>query len=282
MLAAGAAGFGASDRSPGDAPSASLPPRPSLFSRSRSSLLIAPTHALHGRHRIDGQARLPRQAARLRLPVLRDLRRARVGLGLRPARRRAQEEREGPLVAGHGPRPRRHRGARCRHPHAPARLGGLRPRRRLHRSAGGLQALQEPLPRRRSPDQGHPGPAGRAVPRLRQPRDADRAADVQPDVQDVHGPGRGAGGGGLPAAGDGAGDLRQLPQRAAELAAEDPVRHRPDRQGVPQRDHARQLHLPHARVRADGDAVLREARAPTPSGSSAGASGGWSGITRSA
>ena len=38
------------------------------------------------------------------------------------------------------------------------------------------------------------------------------------------------------------------------------LRHRPDRQVVPQRDQPRQLRLPHARVRADGDAVLRAAR----------------------
>ena len=38
------------------------------------------------------------------------------------------------------------------------------------------------------------------------------------------------------------------------------VRDRADRQVVPQRDHARQLHLPHPRVRADGDGVLRAAR----------------------
>ena len=37
------------------------------------------------------------------------------------------------------------------------------------------------------------------------------------------------------------------------------VRHRPDRQELPQRDHAGQLHLPHPRVRADGDGVLRQA-----------------------
>ena len=47
---------------------------------------------------------------------------------------------------------------------------------------------------------------------------------------------------------------------AVELAQEAAVRHRPDRQVVPQRDHARQLHLPHPRVRADGDGVLRRAR----------------------
>ena len=86
---------------------------------------------------------------------------------------------------------------------------------------------------------GTPGPAGRAVPRVRQQGDAHRAAAVQPHVQDLHGAGRGAGGGGLPAARDRAGDLRQLPERAAELAPADSLRHRPDRQGVPQRDHAR-------------------------------------------
>ena len=48
---------------------------------------------------------------------------------------------------------------------------------------------------------------------------AHRAAAVQPDVQDLHGPGRGAGGGGLPPARDGAGDLRQLPERAAAAPA---------------------------------------------------------------
>ena len=76
----------------------------------------------------------------------------------------------------------------------------------------------------------------------------------------------------LPAARDRAGHLRQLPQRAPGVAAEGPVRHRADRQGVPQRDHARQLHLPHARVRADGDAVLREAGRRRASGSSTGRS----------
>ncbi len=42
-------------------------------------------------------------------------------------------------------------------------------------------------------------------------------------------------------------------------APEAPLRHRPDRQGLPQRDHPRQLHLPRPRVRADGDRVLRQA-----------------------
>ena len=38
------------------------------------------------------------------------------------------------------------------------------------------------------------------------------------------------------------------------------VRDRPDRQVLPERDHARQLHLPDPRVRADGDGVLLPAR----------------------
>ena len=44
------------------------------------------------------------------------------------------------------------------------------------------------------------------------------------------------------------------------------LRHRPDRQELPQRDHAAQLHLPLARVRADGDRVLLPSQASRPSG----------------
>ena len=43
-------------------------------------------------------------------------------------------------------------------------------------------------------------------------------------------------------------------------AQEAALRHRPGRQVVPQRDHAAELRLPHPRVRADGDGVLRPAR----------------------
>ena len=50
--------------------------------------------------------------------------------------------------------------------------------------------------------------------------------------------------------------LNVLQSQPAQAA----VRHRPDRQVVPQRDHAGQLHLPDPRVRADGDGVLRQAR----------------------
>ena len=73
------------------------------------------------------------------------------------------------------------------------------------------------------------------------------------------GAGRGDRTGRIPAPGDGPGHLRQLQERRPDRAAQAAVRHRADRQGVPQRDHARELHLPHARVRADGDGVLRAA-----------------------
>ena len=99
----------------------------------------------------------------------------------------------------------------------------------------------------------------RPVPELRHPRPVHRAARLQHDAQDLPRPGGGRGGPALPAPGDRAGHLRQLPQRADDRAQEAAVRHRPDRQELPQRDHARQLHLPHPRVRADGDGVLRRA-----------------------
>ena len=64
---------------------------------------------------------------------------------------------------------------------------------------------------------------------------------------------------GLPAARDGAGHLPRLQAGAAVRTPQAAVRDRAGRQVVPQRDHARELHLPDARVRADGDGVLRPA-----------------------
>ena len=107
------------------------------------------------------------------------------------------------------------------------------------------------------------GPGDRRAARAQVPRGrraAVAAAPVQPDVQDVHGPGRGGRLGHLPAPGDRPGLVRQLQERPAVVAQEAAVRDRPDRQVVPQRDQPGQLRLPDARVRADGDAVLRPAR----------------------
>mmetsp|Transcript_28929 Transcript_28929/g.92467 ORF Transcript_28929/g.92467 Transcript_28929/m.92467 type:complete len:337 (-) Transcript_28929:492-1502(-) len=92
-----------------------------------------------------------------------------------------------------------------------------------------------------------------------QARLAHAAARLQPHVPDagrrherrvVHG---------VPAPGDGAGHLRELQDHAGRGAHEAALRHRADRQGLPQRNHAAQLHLPQPRVRADGGGVLHPA-----------------------
>ena len=119
--------------------------------------------------------------------------------------------------------------------------------------------LVEEYVERTGKDVGRGRPVRRSVPELRHPRPVHRAARLQHDAQDLPRPGGVRGGPALPAPGDGAGHLRELPERADDLAAQAAVRHRPDRQELPQRDHAGQLHLPHARVRADGDGVLRRA-----------------------
>ena len=98
----------------------------------------------------------------------------------------------------------------------------------------------------------HPG----ETPRLR----PHRGARVQPDVRDLDRPRARRGLARLPAPRDRAGHLHQLQERHLLAARQAPFRHRADRQELPQRDHARELPLPHARVRADGDGVLRPAR----------------------
>ena len=90
--------------------------------------------------------------------------------------------------------------------------------------------------------------------------DLTEARDFNLMFETTMGPGEGVRRDRLPAPRDRAGHLRELQERPAVLAQEAAVRHRAGRQVVPQRDHARQLHLPHARVRADGDGVLRPAR----------------------
>ena len=60
--------------------------------------------------------------------------------------------------------------------------------------------------------------------------------------------------------GNRAGDFRAVQKCAGNVAPESAVRHRAGRQGVPQRSHAAQLHLPLARVRADGTGIFHQAR----------------------
>ena len=107
---------------------------------------------------------------------------------------------------------------------------------------------------------GRAGAVGADLPELRQPRHLHRSAQLLGAAQDLPRPGGRRVRAGLPAAGDRAGHLHQLRARAAGCSAQAAVRHRPDRQVLPQRDHARQLHLPYPRIRADGDGVLLRAR----------------------
>ncbi len=212
--------------------------------------------------------RQPQQATRLRLPQQRDLRRHPVRLGLRPAGRRAQGERPPPVVEVDGADPRRRRRPRLSRDPGPRGLGGVGSRRHVHRPPRRVPVLPQAVPGR-PPRRGLRGqagqpaaerPRGRQLPQLRHQGRVHRAAPVQRPAQDLPRPGGERGGAALPAARDRAGHLRQLPQRDDLGAQEAAVRHRPDRQVVPQRDHAGQLHLPDARVRADGDGVLRRAR----------------------
>ena len=166
-------------------------------------------------------------------------------------------------MARDGAAARRHRGPRRRHPHGPAGLGGLRAPGRFtdplvdcrncnHRFRDDhlIEAFEAKHGRPRPGELKCPncGSGPFTEPRIFNLMFKTFMGPVEDDV-----------GRGLPAAGDRAGDLRQLPESSSRSPQEDPVRDRPDRQGVPQRDHAGQLHLPDPRVRADGDAVLRQA-----------------------
>ena len=148
-------------------------------------------------------------------------------------------------------------------------MGDVRPRRVFQRSAGRVRDGQAALPARRAARHGGPDRDRQARSEHRRApwpqvpggwRASFTAAPLQPDVQDVHGARRGRRRNRVPAPRDGAGFVRQLQERAAVDAQEAALWHCPDRQELPQRDLPRQLRLPDARVRADGDAVLRAAR----------------------
>ncbi len=125
---------------------------------------------------------------------------------------------------------------------------------------GRLQDLQVALPGRQARRFGLPEEALQTPGRGSGLR-PHRAARVQPDVQDER-----RGGRGLAHRSPTCGRRRRRGSSSifknvlrldAHRAA---LRHRADRQVVPQRDHARKLRVPHARVRAGRDGVLRPAR----------------------
>ena len=207
------------------------------------------------------------QAARLHLPVGRDLRRLPVHVRLRTARGQPAAQRQERLVGGHGAAAGRRGGPRRRHPVPAGGVGGLRPPVQLHRPVGGLPEVPPTLAS---------GQDRRGVPQLRLDG-VHRGTRLQPDVQDPRRAAGGRRGGGLPAAGDGPGHVHQLRQRAPDHPQEATLRHRPGGEVVPQRDHPPELRLPHPRVRADGDGVLRAARARPTAGSPTGWTSGSAG-----
>ena len=220
-------------------------------------------------HRKDhGSDRGTVQGPGLRLPRQRDLRRPGQLLGLRPPGRGAEKQRQAGLVEEVCPGKPLQRGPGRRHPHEPRGVGGLRPCVHLQRSPHRLQGLQDAPPgrqahrglvRREWPrrrecgghDQRgagalHPGQR-RDLPRLRQ-GGLHRHPQVQPHVQDPPGRHRGQQHRGLPAPRDRPGHLRQLPRHPAHHPQEAAFRSVPGGQVLPQRDHPRQLHLPHPGV----------------------------------
>ena len=116
---------------------------------------------------------------------------------------------------------------------------------------------------------------------MRRAREPHRTARVQPDVRDICGCGAVRFRQGLPPTRDRAGHLRQLHERARHQPREAALRHRPDGQELPQRDQPAQLHVPLARVRADGDRVLLPRTRPRWSGTSSGGTRVTSGTSTS-
>ena len=198
----------------------------------------------------DGKAGQSLQTPRNRFSRQRDLRRTRFDLGLRPARHRTQAQRQGGVVARDGDDAQRRRRPRQRHPAASARLGGFG-------SCCRTSPIRWSTAKAASSASAPTTFKGDPMPRVR--RRTHRGAQIQPDVQDLHGPGRGHRERGLPASRNRAGHFPEFRQHRRHAAGKAAVRSRADRQIVPQRNHARQLHLSHPRVRADGDGVLRQA-----------------------
>ena len=201
------------------------------------------------------------QAPRPDLPRLRDLRRHRQHVRLRALRRPAQAQRDRRVVARDGVRSAT-TSSRWTRRSSSTRARGRRPgtsRASPTRWSTARKCKQrfraDHIPELAVPAQavGAPGRVPGATCELTEAREFNLM------FQTTIGPVPGGGLDGLPAAGDGAGHLPRLQADAPVRAQEAAVRHRPGRQVVPQRDHARQLHLPHARVRADGDGVLRPA-----------------------
>ncbi|CAH0368876.1 unnamed protein product, partial [Pelagomonas calceolata] len=142
---------------------------------------------------VDGPGRAALPPARLRLRLERDLQRLQRVLRLRPARLRAQEEHQGPVVARLRARARGRARPGLEHHREPRRLARVGPRRRLQRPHVRRQGDQEAVPggpalrrrRRRRRDRHHAarklrcgGGRGGGRPGRRDAPVAGRAGDV--------------------------------------------------------------------------------------------------------
>ena len=218
-------------RRAGDRPQYRVDPVVRLSARSDDERQTGSQPAVTSREPHRGQAatvhrrqrRLPRQAPGLRLPVRRDLRRHPVGLGLRPARRRAQGEHQAPVVEGDGA---------ARDDMVGLDSSVILPRQTWEAS-GHVDTFTDPLTECQSchkrfradhlqeeiaEKKGIDDPDdvdlndGR-LPQLRHPRRLDRAAPVLRPAQDLPRRDRGRVRAALPAPRDRAGHLPQLRQR---------------------------------------------------------------------
>ena len=188
-------------------------------------------------------------------------------------------------------RARRHRRPRLRGHPGPRGLGGLRPRRHLHRPADRVRLCHKRF-RADHLEEAYEAKHGRApedgLADINCPNCGNKGTFTEPrsstpDVQDPPRPGR---------------ERRRRsptcarrPRRASSSTSRTcrrPSRKKPPfgiaqiGKSLPQRDHARQLHLPHPRVRADGDGVLRQAGRATRSGTSTGCRSAGTGTSTSA
>ena len=158
--------------------------------------------------------------ARLRLPVLRDLRRHRLDVRLRALRRPDEEQYPGALVRGDGAETGTTSSRSTRRSSSTRRSGRRRATSAaspIRSSTAGRASCASARTSSRTRNCGRrPSKRPGEIVRVR----PDRAAAVQPDVRDH---GRCAGGRGLarvPAARDRAGHLHQLQERAADRAAQ--------------------------------------------------------------
>ena len=212
------------------------------------------------RRRHARRDRRAEQAPRVHLPVVGDLRRARLDLRLRPLRRAAQEQRQGRVVAGDDRRARRHRRARLGDPPAPAHVGGLRAPRGVHRPARRLPHVQAAVPRRQARATPQCGRKPSKHPGETDDCDLTDARQFNLMFETHMGPVR-----------DDASTVYLRPETAQGIFVNFKnvlqfARRKPPfgiaQVGKSFRNEITpgQLHLPHARVRADGDGVLRAPR----------------------